>query len=177
MRTAMRKWVAVAAIVILGASATLSSAQTFTVSADVVPGCALLTSNSTSGIDFGTLSFGTHPATNSGAVMASVVASGGGTMQVECTRGLSVQVTVDAGQHASGAQRRLALGSSPTDLVSYALYTGASLATPIPVGSSVSVVVPPSGVIDLPIFGAATLPGSGLMPGTYTDTVQVTLSW
>jgi len=172
----MRNWLATAALAIAGSPA-LTSAQTFAVSADIVPGCALMTSNNTSGIDFGTLGFGTHPATNSGTVTASVVATGGGAMQVECTRGLSVQVSVDAGQHATGSQRRLALASSPTNLVSYALYTGPSLATPIPVGSSVTVVVPQSGVIDLPIFGAATLPGSGLMPGTYTDTVQVTLSW
>jgi spore coat protein U-like protein len=177
MRTKVRGWLAAVAFVLVGSSPALSSAQTFAVSADVVPGCALFTSNTTSGIDFGTLAFGTHPATNSGTVTAAVVATGGGAMEVECTQGLSVQVTVDGGQHASGSQRRLALASSPTNLVSYALFTSPSMATPIPVGSSVSVAVPPTGVLALPLFGAAVLPGSGLMPGAYTDTVHVTLSW
>jgi len=32
-------------------------------------------------------------------------------------------------------------------------------------------------VVNLPIYGIATLPGTGLVAGVYTDTLQVTLSW
>ena len=147
------------------------------VAADVVLGCALLTSQAVSGIDFGTLAFGTHPAVKAGAVTASLVASGGGAMQVECTRGMTLQLTVGDGQHASGSQRRLALSGNSSYVVPYALYTTAAQTTPLPVNSSVSVTVPSDGLVTLPIYGAATLPGSGLMPGNYGDTVVVTLSW
>ena len=162
---------------VLSGFAVPSAAQTMAVAADVVLGCALLTSQATSGIDFGSLAFGTHPAVKSGAVTAAVVASGGGAMQVECTRGMTVQVTVGAGQHASGAQRRLALNGNTSYVVPYTLYTTAAHTTPLPVNTSVSVTVPSDGLLTLPIYGSATLPGSGLMPGAYGDTVVVTLSW
>lgn len=162
---------------VLAGFAAPSAAQTMAVSADVVMGCALLTSHATSGIDFGALAFGTHPAVKSGAVTASVVATGGGAMQVECTRGMTLQVTVGAGQHASGTQRRLALSGNASYVVPYSLFTTAAQTTPLPANTSVGVTVPSDGLVTLPIYGSATLPGSGLMPGVYGDTVVVTLSW
>ena len=162
-------------LLMVSALATVVYGQSFTVTAEIVEGCALVGTSDSSGLDFGTLNFGTYPAIYSGNVTASAVGAGG-PVQVECTSGLTMQVDVDGGQHLSGSQRRLLHGGSG-DVVPYALFTTASHAVPIPVSTPVSVVIPPAGVITLPIFGVATLSGTGLTPGAYTDLLQVTLSW
>lgn len=162
---------------VLLAAAAVASAQSFGVSADVVLGCALPNSTQKTGLDFGVLNFGTRSAVQAGVIGTSVVATGGGPMQVECTQGMTFQLSVDAGQHASGGQRRLQHASLPANLVSYALYTSSGLTESIPVGSSVGVTVPANGQVTLPIYATATLPGQNLWPGIYSDSLQVVLSW
>lgn len=154
-----------------------SSAQTFTVQAEVVEGCALVGSNETTGLDFGTLAFGSIPAIHSGDVAATAVGSGGSATQVWCTPGLELQVAVDAGTNANAGQRYLARNGGGSSPIPYGLYTDALRTIAIPVAGYVSISVPPSGLVDLPIHGVASLPGGGLLPGHYADVLQVTLSW
>jgi spore coat protein U-like protein len=159
------------------ASAQTSTGASFSVGADIVSGCAISGSTQTSGIAFGTLNFGTQPAVLAGPIPASVIAGGGGAMQLQCTGGITLQVSVDGGQHANGSQRRLAFNGAGVGHVDYALYTNAGHGTPIPVNSAVAVTIPVSGQLDLPIYGVATLPGGGLPPGPYTDMLQVNFTW
>jgi spore coat protein U-like protein len=148
--------------------------QTFTVSAEIVPGCIVSGSSQTSGIPFGSLAFGLHPATWNGSAYASA-STGVGAVELECTAGVTLTMTVDGGLHASAGSRHLAAsGASP---IPYALYADSGLVTAIPMTGSVGVVVPPSGVIDVPIHGVAQMPGASQAPGVYADTLNVTFSW
>lgn len=158
----------------LGAQA---AAQTsFTVTAEIVPGCAIAGSATAANLDLGVLSYGVYPAVHSGQIVASTDAGAGIPLRVECTPGLELHVAIDGGLHAAGGQRRLGLAGGGT-FVAYSLFANAALSVPLPVGTSVALEVPASGSLDLPIYGAATLPGTGLAPGVYNDTLHVTLTW
>ena len=151
-------------------------AQSFSVTAEIVEGCALAGATQTSGLDFGTLNFGTYPAVHTGTLTASSVGAGG-SVQVECTAGLTMQISVDGGQHLNGGTRRLGLSGGGGSYVPYSLFTTPANNVAVPIGSPASIVIPPAGVVDIPIYGLLTLSGAGLMPGTYEDVLQVTLSW
>ncbi|WP_427306046.1 Csu type fimbrial protein [Cupriavidus sp. H39] len=153
----------------------LPTQKQFTVTARIVAGCGVVGSNQTSGVHFGTLDFGVHPATATGPVNATAQ-SNGSVVQIQCSPGTSLGVTVDGGLHpGAGGQRNLQVMSGSA-LIPYQLYSDAAHAQPIPVGQTVYQTV--SGTVSLPVYGALTLPGAGTAPsGTYTDTVQVTLSY
>lgn len=151
-------------------------AQTFTVQATVVEGCALVGSNQTSGLDFGTMDFGSMPAVLAGVVPAMAL-TGGSPTRVWCTPGVQLQMAIDAGIHESGGQRFLARAGGGSAAVPYGLYADSSHATPIPAAQQVPISVPLDGFVDLPVYGLASLPGGGLLPGQYGDVLHVTLSW
>jgi spore coat protein U-like protein len=157
------------------AASSMAEAQTFTVGAEIVEGCALAGSPQVSGIDFGALDFGSHPAVFAGTVAAAALV-GGSPVRLECTADLGFQMTVDAGQHSDGGGRRLRR-SGGSEFVPYSIYTTASRATPIPAGTPLALAAPASGLVDVPVYGWLALNGVGLQPGSYTDTLQVTLSW
>ena len=150
--------------------------QSFSVTAQIVEGCTVNQSTQTAGVNFGTMAFGSYPAVQAGPVLGSVTL-GGATVQLECTANLALQVGVGAGLHAAGGTRRLGHNGGDTYLVDYALYTNAARTSPLPLTGTVGVTMPASGVMELPIYGVATLPGTGLMPGIYNDTLVVTLTW
>jgi spore coat protein U-like protein len=156
------------------AATPIPTTATFAVNASVVPGCLVVGNVSqNTGIAFGMIDFGTHSAVSSAAVPASLTASGGQLAQIQCTPGASVTVVIDAGLNAVGSQRRLKMGSY---YLPYSLYTSASMATPYQPGSGVA--ASSSGTaMNLPVYGVATPPGSGLPAGIYSDTVQVVLTW
>lgn len=81
---------------------------------------------------------------------------------------------MDAGQNAQGSQRRLS--NSAGGYVPYTLALATAPATAlvpnVPAGLTLG-----ASAAALPFQGTATFPGFGLPAGTYTDTVQVTLSW
>lgn len=158
-------------------AASPASAQAFSIAAEIVQGCGLVGSPSVSGIDFGTLAFGSRPAVMSGPVHAASTAQGGGLVQLDCTAGTTLQVSVGAGQHASGTQRRLGLNDGNTYLVPYVVFADAARTVEVPTTGGVSVLVGAGGVVALPIYATASLPGGGLLPGTYSDSVQITLTW
>jgi spore coat protein U-like protein len=176
VRRILRLATPIGLVLLFTSVAKAADTATFAVSAQIVPGCTLIGSQQTSGINFGTLNFGSHAATTSGQVGAFV--TGGSALQLDCTPGIQLNVSIDGGLHASnsGTQRNL-VRNSGTGAIVYSLYTTPAATTAIPVGQSVAVTVPSSGVIDLPIYGRATLPGTGLSAGVYTDTLQVTLTW
>lgn len=160
------------------AAAQGSASASFSVGADISTGCAIGGSSQTTGINFGTLAFGSYPAVASGTVNTSVAASGGGVMQLQCTPGVTPSVAVGAGLHANGSQRRLGLSGGNTKVVSYALYADAARTKPIPVSGAVaSSTVSASGLLTMPVYAVATLPGGGLTPGVYTDQLSVTVTW
>ncbi len=151
------------------------AAQSFNVSAEIVPGCAVRGTHQTTALALGTIDFGAIPATQTGVVQASAPGGAMGGIELECTAGLTLTLAIDSGQHASAGSRRLATAGGAH--LAYALYADAGHQTAIPLAGGVAVNVPAGGVIDLPIHAVAHLPGGGQAPGSYTDTVAVTLSW
>lgn len=166
----------IAVIAAVNCLQTTGVGQSFSVSAEIVEGCTVNQSAQTTGVNFGTLAFGSYPAVHTGPVLGSVTL-GAATVQLECTANLALQVSVGPGLHANGVTRRLGHNGGNTYLVDYALYTNVARTSAVPLTGSVGVTMPASGVMELPIYGVATLPGTGLMPGIYNDTLQVTLAW
>lgn len=97
-----------------------------------------------------------------------------GRVTIRCDAGLTVQVGLSAG--GGGVERRL---SGPgSDVIPYYLYADPGGATPwgdgMVIGLPVSVSVDGGRPADLPVYGLIP-PTPGVQPGTYVDTLLVTL--
>ena len=158
------------------AATPIPTSATFTVSATVVSGCMVVGNpTQTTGVPFGMLDFGSHPAVRTDNVNASVSMSAGIMAQLQCTSGVAVTMTVDGGQNAVGNQRRMKRGGN-SNYVPYGLYASSNGSTPIAPGSGVSISTT-GGSWTLPVWGIASPPGSTAPAGQYSDTVQVLFSW
>ncbi|WP_425502859.1 Csu type fimbrial protein [Pseudomonas spelaei] len=162
-------WYTTAAVVIgwgMPLSLLAVTSQTFQVSATIIPGCLVVGGGS----NYGNLTFGTYSALSTSTV--SVALSGGVTLQ--CTPGVTLNMSVDGGLHnSSGRHMQLNSGSA---LVTYQLFQDAALSQSLGISQSVSVAYSNANTITLPIYGRVQLPGN--QPGgTYSDTLQVQLSW
>lgn len=156
------------------ASTPVPTSASFTVSAVVSSGCWLVGQpGQTSGIGFGLLDFGSHPALRSGTQLAAVSFGAGSPAQLQCTPGVAATMTIDGGQNALGPQRRMRFG---TFYLPYTLTTQPGGGTPIAPGVGIAVDAT-GGPTLLPIYGSLSMPGSGLPAGRYTDTVQIVFSW
>ena len=152
-----------------------ATTATFAVGATVQNGC-LVAGNpgQTAGVVFGQVSFGTFSALAAGLQTSGLGPAGGSQALLQCTAGTNVQLTLDAGLHALGPQRRMANGSGYFLPYTLALTTLGNLPVVpnIPVSLSMGATAQP-----LPLQATVLLPGLGVAAGTYTDTVQVTVSW
>src|SRR5690606_14657910 len=77
------------------------------VSARVESGCRVVGQSQVSGVDFGELDFAAHPSLFKEPLTAQTYLSTD-TLQLRCVGVTSAYLTVDAGMHAVGSQRRLA---------------------------------------------------------------------
>ena len=140
-----------------------------------------------SGTNFGTLDFGIQPSTFTGVLLATASggAGGAGPTRIVCSPEVnSMSISVSAGNNAGQGgsvgtgSRAMKLGSS--SFLPYEIYSDAGLVTAYSTSSNaVGVVLPGTGAaFDLPIYGRVNKTNAGAMPaGTYTDLLQVTLSW
>ena len=143
-----------------------ATSQSFQVSATVAAGCLVIGGVS----NYGSLVFGSQPALSTSSVRVAL--SGG--VQLQCTPGVSLNMTVDGGQNNNGGRNmRLNSGSAR---VAYQLFRDAAYSQGLGVGQSVAVTYSDANNISLPIYGQVQLPGN--QPGgTYSDVLQVQLSW
>jgi len=156
-------------------AATIPTGATFAVGATVQNGCLVAGSpGQTTGLVFGALNFGSFSALSAGIQSAALGPSGGSQALLQCTAGTSVQLTIDGGLHALSGQRRLSNGNGYYLPYSLVLSTLGNLpVTPgLPIGVNIGSTPQP-----LPLQGTVLLPGLGVAAGTYSDTVQVTVSW
>nr|WP_145550061.1 spore coat U domain-containing protein [Variovorax boronicumulans] len=139
------------------------------------------------GANFGTLNFGTQPATFIGILTATASggAGGAGATQILCSPDvISLSITVSGGNNAGQGgsvgigSRAMKMGTS--GYLPYEIYSDAGMTNAYPTSaSSVGVTLPGTGIaLPLPIYGRInkTSPAA-LASGTYTDVVQVTLAW
>ncbi|MFK3773700.1 spore coat U domain-containing protein [Pseudomonas sp. NPDC089406] len=142
--------------------------STFQVSATIAAGCLVV-----GGVTaYGVLDFGTRSALATGLVGTSL---GGTTVTFQCTPGVGLSMSLDGGQNSASGTRNLKR-SGGTQLLAYQLYSDAAYSQVLGIGSSVTVSYSDPTAIKLPVYGRTTLPGN-LPAGTYTDVVQVTVTW
>jgi spore coat protein U-like protein len=133
----------------------------FAVSATVVRGCIIATTN---------LAFGTYPAI---AVGPTVLATS--TIQITCELGDTYTIGLNDGVSRAGGQRRMARTSTPVNYLNYNVFQDAARTLPWGDngGSRVS-AVGTGGAQSYTVFGQ--LPGAQVVPaGAYVDTVTVTV--
>ena len=153
-----------------------TSAQ-FEVSATIAAGCLVdgLGSSGNAGT-IGTLDFGTDSTFSTATHMATTTASQA--IRLRCTPGVNLTIGVDGGSHAATGARHLQRGGDTASRIAYALCRDAACNQPIAIGGSAAMLITGTNSEDvrLPLFASLSLPG-GLPPGTYTDTLMVTLTW
>ncbi|WP_445013917.1 Csu type fimbrial protein [Yersinia rochesterensis] len=174
-------------LLILGAMVLLQSAPsaesagtisgTLGATLTIIKGCYLNDSSAPGGLtNLGTISFGSVPDLNV-QIKQPYSSTANGTLNLYCSAGTAYSIGIDNGAHVTGTQRRLAGGSS--EFVNYNLYnddaysvpwttTGAGLLS----GTATSIATP----IPLTVYAQVPVQATPSV-STYTDTVNVTVSW
>ena len=149
-----------------GAHAVTTS--TFQVTAQIVAGCLVV-----GGVTaYGVLDYGTSSALSTATLSTSL---GGSTVTFQCTPGVALSMSVDGGQNSASGTRNLKR-TGGTQMLAYQLYRDAAYSQSLGIGQSVAVSYTDPTAIKLPVYGRVQL--TGTMPaGTYTDVVQVTVTW
>ena len=100
------------------------------------------------------------------------------TFVLRCTPGTALTMTIGGGQHFSGGSRHLQFGVNDAGRLQYRLYRDAGFTQEIGVDQVQSISISSGNMNDvqLPVHGRLTLPGERV-PGTYADTLLVTLDW
>ena len=171
------------------ASQAVTSSGTIGATLTLTNGCLINGSPSQNGINFGTLNFGTHPATFDTLTTQLTGAAGGNTFTVQCTTAsYTVAVTGSTNQAppagglvgTPGTPGRYLLNTANTGQgVAYSLYSDSAFNnviadnTPIPVASTAG------GVDSYTLFGRIQGGGNSVtvVPGVYTDTINVSVTY
>ena len=150
--------------------ATIPTTATFTVGATVANGCLVSAAPAqVSGLLFGQFVF-----TGVSALATSTqTITLGNTPLLQCTAGANVRLTLDAGQHPSGQQRRMSNG---TAFLPYTVSLTTAGNTPVLPNADIGIALGATPQ-PLPLQASIVLTGVALPAGLYTDTVQVTLAW
>jgi len=152
-------------------------------------GCMIAGSaGAASGVNFGTLNFGTRPSTFTGTVQAT--ASGGesvsGPTQLVCSPDvLGISIQVGPGNYAGlggsiGAGTRAMRNGSTAAYIPYDVYRDSGHSQVYPLAAAISgIAVPANGAaFPLPIYGQINKTDATALPaGMYTDTLQVTVTY
>lgn len=155
-------------------SARAETSKAFTVGAVIAQGCAV-TANSGAGGTYGNIDFGTLSGLAAQSVSASLVSSGQQGVKLDCTPGMSVNLTADQGDHASGGVRQLAHSSQASSTIPYQLFANGSQTAWTTQAVGVSF---PAGVQQKTLTLSATASLSGpTRGGAYSDTVRITVAW
>ena len=168
----------------------LAATTTGTINATLTltTGCLVNGQSATTGVNFGTLDFGSSAATFD-TLNATLVGSAGNGIFVRCTTGQTYNVQVTSSNTApatvygdvSGQPRYLVLGADATQGIAYTLYSDAAFTTAIANNANLT----PSGTTNAtlgdnyPIYGRVTGGGfnAAIPAGTYTDTINVAVNY
>lgn len=149
---------------------------TVDVSIELTGGCEVNDSTDTTGVDFGSLEFGTHSTL---FVQADAAVLNGGTeIEVLCSPGISPSFQITGGSNdANGGSANHAMVNDG-NYVPYSIYTDAGRNDVLAVNTPYSLSGTADGVTPqtLELYGRA-FGAPGLQSGTYTDTLSVELSF
>ena len=168
-----------------GGAAAQSLSGTLDATMTLTSACAVSGSALTSGLSFGTLDFGSQPATFTGPIAATPAGGSGGVgaTQIVCSPDVgSIAISVSGGDNqgqgsslGTGA-RALATG---TDYLPYDVFSDSGHTQAFPIDTSVAVpIAVPGAPFNLPIYGLVNKTSSAaVQPGTYIDQLLVAISW
>ena len=142
--------------------------STFQVTAQIVAGCLVVGGAS----NYGVLDYGSQSALSTGILSTSL---GGTTVTFQCTPGVALSMSLDGGQNTASGLRYLKRSGS-AHLQPYQLFRDAAYSQALGIGTSVAVSYTDPTAIKLAVYGRTQLTGT-LPAGTYTDVVQVTVTW
>jgi spore coat protein U-like protein len=95
-----------------------------------------------------------------------------------CTNGAAYTVSMDAGLHVAGTQRRMSNGAGTPVFVPYGIYRDAGYTAEWTTGlNSVSGVAGSSGLVSLTAYGRIPSTAASVVAGRYTDTVTVSVTF
>jgi len=164
----------VSAFVLLGllSAHPFASAGTITgnlnVKITIAPGCQV-SDGAISGVDFGTLDFGTWSLLNQNIDAQQDI---GSQVSLACSTGEPYTIALDDGQNFSSTRKMAFSGN----YVSYELYQDPSRTQRWGIGAEALAAVGDGSVQSHIVYGR--VPTQAVQPaGTYTDTVVVTVAW
>lgn len=130
------------------------------------------------GVDFGSLDFGTH-STLFDEADAEISDTAAG-ISVQCTPGTQYTLAFDGGLHSASANAALGLRAMELaaggTFVTYNLYAASGRTVPMSINGTMGPLTADGSAQTVNVYGRA-LGESGLVPGTYNDTIGVTLSF
>lgn len=142
----------------------------------LIAACQVNGATGTSGLNFGTLNFGTQDSLFTTA-NGQVLGGGGGAMSILCSAGTTPAIRVRAGAHdgqSAGGTRALADGAG--NFVPYDFYTDAGRTTLLAIDGTITLPTSTGVAQTVNLYGQAR-GKAGLPAGVYTDTVAVELSF
>lgn len=151
-------------------------------------GCLINGSPSQNGINFGSLDFGTHPATFSTLTTQLTGASGGNSFTIQCTTSsYTVQVTGNTNSSAPGTvvgtpgtpARYLVNTTNTSQGVAYSIYSDSGYNNVVANNASIPVASTTAGVDNYTLYGRIQGGGNSVtvVPGTYTDTINISVTY
>ncbi|MDR0281348.1 MAG: spore coat U domain-containing protein [Paucimonas sp.] len=144
-----------------------ATTSTFLVNATIQAGCLVVGGVS----NYGNLDFGSFSALSTAVATTPL---NGTTVTLQCTPGVTLSMAVDGGQNNNGS--RNLKRSSGSNLQVYQLFRDAGFSQALGINQTVAVSYADSTAVKLPIYARAQLTGA-LPAGSYTDVLQVTLTW
>lgn len=151
-------------------------------------GCLINGSPSQTGINFGTLDFGTQPATFSQlTTQLSGTGAGGSTFTIQCTTtSYTVQIisntntaTPTTTVGTPGATARYLRTAANTQGVAYSVFSDSGFSNEVGNGVNIPRASTSGGVDSYTLYGRITGGGNSVtvLPGTYTDTLNVNVTY
>jgi len=151
-------------------------------------GCLINGSPSQTGINFGTLNFGSRPATFSTLTTQLTGASGGNSFSIQCTTAsYTVQVTSNTNTTTPtggtigtpGTPARYLMNAANTTGVAYSIYSDAAFNNVIANNAPIPAATTVDGVSNYTLYGRIQGGGNSVTvaPGVYTDTINVSVSY
>lgn len=158
------------------------------VSLTLTNGCLINGSPNQAGINFGTLNFGSHPATFGTLTTQLAGATSGNTFTIQCTTGATYTVQVTGTTNAApttvvgtvGTPGRYLLNTTaPTQGVAYSIYSDSAFNNVIANNANIPIASTTGGVDSYTIFGRIQGGGNSVtvQPGSYTDTINVSVTY
>lgn len=140
-------------------------------------GCTITNGSTSGGVNtFGSLTFGNYTNLDNVIDGRSLGSAGGNSFGVQCSNGTNYNIALNTGANANGSQRRMQNAGA---FVTYNLYQDSARSVPWGDGGGSGAVLTGTGTgspQEMIVYGrvpAQTTP----TPGTYLDTVQVTINW